>query len=605
MKINSVTLYKTPLDENYENVFDVNSRDAFLNVWDKKIINFDKQRSFSINKIAQLSLHWDYNENIREYNYIKIDRYFYFITSIIFNDSLNQYLLNLKYDDFTNNYFTINGRSFNLIDGHISPILKLPNGDLYRNKIIVDESFDFGVESIVPSDNFYRVIYMRILYEPGVLNVFDDNTIPAISPLRVRFLPYCVININTLKIVDTITHYQIYGREGTKLLMPYFNPKFKFTLGTANIVDVDLTMAFQLGIHNNDGEITPNIHIDETKNVLYIYDDEHTIIYGSESSETCFVFTDYYRNGNSFILREIPINKSPEKYNVESIGNIDLNFKINNSCYSENFLNEYTLYCGDKKINLPFLPNLTKWLIYLFPYNKISPHIEIVGEFESLSGVSERRRINSIPITINTSGTVPFNVEQVQQWLRNNKFTLMSSMFWSGKGIMKGLSITTPKRKQISKKGKNIIEGESEKISGNVAQLTDMIFAGSECTNPQFYSSDTYYLLDCPIITNKQIYYTEDSLIQDSINESYVNGVNNVNYTFLGYQEQCSTFNYVRTENCVLTDIRDLESRENINRALSKGVKFWRFIDFEQNISKNNLKIFSPNTPNVILGKEI
>ena len=195
MLVNTVKLYKTPLSPNYQNVFDFEldrhkfatlreTFQEFLDVtYEPLIINLQQTRSIkSSDLLTSIVVPYDYI-TIREYNYLSIDSYYYFITDM---ESLNEgdtpsTRLTILWDSWSNNIDKLQDNKEILkamiVCGHTNRFNS--NGSPKYRPNLNKENILTKQEIYYHTEQLYQILYAKITFNEqarGKLNLSMVDT---------------------------------------------------------------------------------------------------------------------------------------------------------------------------------------------------------------------------------------------------------------------------------------------------------------------------------------------------------------------------------------------------------------------------------------------
>lgn len=583
MRLEHIYLYKTPLDPDYKNVL---SWDTFNNVkFDatfehEDFIDSSVTKSINIDKNIQLSLKISLFYSLdprKSYNYLAfvgptgLDRVYYFITSINYNDSLQQYVLNLKYDDFANNKFSMNGRYCFFEKGHLSPLVR--HGNKYcKTKYKTKEESIKKVKgtSLLESK---MVVWLRfILSDIKPLSTSVDATpIPSISPCCALYFPFCVIKNNGSKVTidETVTRWRGGDSSGT---LPYFSQEIVedvFEALNSSIIDVSLTTCFAQSLF------------------FTISGDKIEFLTVSEKHHFGAVVFQNYGVGVVAVypsvddIPDVGFSFSPHDYNLydDSSFNYELTneFKINNLVCSEDCLYSYYILAGADTVKLDFDKSILDCQITAKISNRLAT--ELIVDYKSSSG-------NVIPLfkrqyLIKNDYPVPYSVSSLSQWYRNNKWSFKTSLISSLSNLNSSYSSAI------------------ESTAKGVSSVLDVAAMANQGYMPSESGADSLPFVDAPTILLCDYDLSDENLAL--FDDIYQNGATfNV---FVKYVQAMSTYNHVQCSKTYLEDIIDLQARNEIEKALKNGVTFWNFLE-NKGMYEKQYRTFNKDMVNYIKSEE-
>lgn len=194
MIITNVTLYKTPLDNTYSNIFDIEfmgDEGDYKSVYKEVIDTYDKievplsrtMKALKLdNKITQLTLYYNYFD-IKDYTYVNISGYWFFINSLLSqNDNINSpsVTVEIEWDAWANNidkfnrdiknkiYGDINTRHVKRFDENLNPIY-------YKNT----ENELPIIENEIKKDK--KILFAKLTLNEKALDNFL-NSVPTLTP---------------------------------------------------------------------------------------------------------------------------------------------------------------------------------------------------------------------------------------------------------------------------------------------------------------------------------------------------------------------------------------------------------------------------------------
>lgn len=607
MILKKVCLFQTPLDPDYNSVFDVNNASWLSNhnIGDSFNINnvfpeftaylrpnIDPQdKAFTLNKNSEFTFKYDATtfDFVRKCNWaiftsINNEDYYYFITSYVVNDNFSAITIKLKWDAWTNNLMNItNNKDLNFIENrHIDDFYI--DHDIVRTKNYSTEEKEVNSHSIVLNHvgwQRYNILYLRLwldmenlkfVYET-IESVIENynGLIPTVNPIGVINIPYAVVDSTTREIVDSAQIYNV----GENQNLPFFYPSrlntilensTNYNLITPSILFADLTYHPQFKFTYSYNSINNTLTINYT-------DDIHKVseYYGfvqlktgtqlgnaiqgfcSPLEYTDTLFPKEYSPIIESLTYDLPAIPYQSDYTTKSENNID---KYEPRIHQFPF--EYISYkYGENNIIIRPKYNVKELYLTQRVKNRINPHISLRYENEE----KEYKYYNGV-----NNGTIPIAKDSLAEFLRNNSAQIIEKQMEN----LTLLAIST-----LSMNIPAIIGAGTKTIVGGLrtgVQLYDVNKAQDIYQIPSTFACDNMNYQDDLV----RIYNTiADEKMHDEILKNFV--LYGVNYQNTGKvsENTRNNFDFIKTSNCRLPNIKNNEDRKIIENAFDRGIRKW------------------------------
>ena len=655
-----LTLFKTPLSPTYENVYDDYStytdyENFLLNSFshieidivddmevgrDKSVIDKNGIFSLVVKNHSSMDIH-DYNYCCFETDKNTSSPLFAFILSV---DSLNDSRtspscrINCQLDAWTHNIFDMqNGYDVNDVECRHMIESEQIGEDLYVKPLITDEEA-LVVEANRPETE-QRLLWARVttgneihakrVVGQGVnhVNCRDASTIKNSITTPVFYLPFCVVNpingaVNTAyktavcQVFDgNDWSFDVAGFNGSlvRTMIKDFELVGLFCSGT-ELISVELTyyapFYWELDSANNRVKIYQKKRISYTddevgeQQVLRLCDSSgndlftETNFFGAGTDEIPYfmaTINDLYAE-QSTISKIIPTNnKYPASLNIGSDGfdsrllgrlhyypynykTAVINKKENALIPSFNRTNAFISITCNKTVKPMCFFGYSRG-DYTIVYNEKFP---LVGEGELVTTVDSEeyyKRNNGNKILANTLKDI-FSFGSV---LAKNPLKSSTAV-----GAMNAIT-----RNNQEKIASGISLGGG--IVDTIASIADIDNAFDSYKSPQVDALDNFYLQDYVYIKE---YVPQDNIQLYALKRKLHDFGININQRLSVREKTHFTFDYVRTNNCRLPMIGNIDDRHEIETAYDRGITKWHI---SGNSTDAYMRTFSKNIPNMDL----
>lgn len=626
MIIDKITLFKSNLDSDYKNVIDsfynnINKDNLIIKMkalFDYKEITLDKTKSFDGNKKEFLTLDLIYTqEDINNYNYITIHGR---KTSDILSDKINLFYFIDSYEFlYSNNSNQLSTIKFNLIwdswTNNIDSIQKFKNQNDYSCKIsrrhkdlIYDYEADAGnlfimyknlltdeenciTESTI-NESGKMILFARIYFTPDAKIeslYYDDNIGPethdgmltTLYPIKVMYVPLCVVDKYTRQIINSYKYYKIKFTEDESIIDKYDN--FKLNYSILNYLSVFSHESYNQPYHKN-GVANETIHINEKSvitdasiiaNIDFTF--QAPLVYEFFEGDSEGV---YFNTSKSLISRvgeavkgfligfACPVKYSGYgtsreyvKYTAIIPGNSRIweNTDIDSKSLIEPRINQYpysysSLYTNTFEV--PLIPDYdTNYFnVEFYGFNVTTPYIRIYRD-------DQPRQIKKYYLSNN--GSLQLVGDSLTQYLRENsaKITEQKAM-----GVLSSsIGTLTGNPLLIASNAINNINIMAKKIDADNRADSVMI--------PSFLSINDTEIQDSVIHLK---YSIKDKNEKERICNYFTYYGININRIENPIVNERLNFDYVQTENINLSQvIKNNYDRKNIERAFNNGITKW------------------------------
>lgn len=608
MRIKAIKLFKTPLDSNYENVFDdyqtTTDYSAFL-VKNFVSLNLTTplRSTRESNGIIKVKLQRSYDE-ILDYNYAEVmvnvlnenGSYknedgtdyvipqYYFVTDIqslndITNISVSE--LTLKFDSWANNYvgnISVQNKNNFLARCHTN---NFPNFDPEQElgaKVYNQgyDDFDFSgldTNEVHLSDGVLflqvRLAHSAIIKNKGNTSQYNAS-VEFQDTTPIVYIPLYTAGSN-----------KIYDRDGDqwntdKIATDLRLCSVPYWLNSSDVLSVCLTYYAMKAKTGTDGSKTFNGYIWHVEVNGYDYSEENMAI---------FVADNNYKTFQGMTISD----KTPiYTYSGEFAENALLyNPELSENSYSDDY--NVNRFYFEQFHGYPFVRKLLLLngnLTSIKPtYKKYSLNIDI-----------NKTNSTSIKVTVTVNGNtyltqivqpqlyLPLSVEQIDLYLRNNGTQIGTNIALNiiGNELSRTQGMLSAAGQVVSG---NVIGGAttafnaqtnasfniSSTIVGEIAKQQDIKNMLANYSIPSIIGSDTEYFDE--IILFDGIVKDEEVLKAAFYDYQYYGNY----YRLLGkVQDNCRyLFDYAETLNCSLPCISNLRERNEIERAFNKGLTKW------------------------------
>lgn len=627
MILKQVQIYQTPLDVNYNNVLDLNDEtwlnshelgNHLTNIYDSITAYYytatsPTQRAFNLNKETEFTFNYSSStfDFVRKCNWAVLTstddkEYYYFITKYVVNDNFTTITLYLRWDAWTNNIANIvSDTTLNHIERrHIDDFTK-PSGNISYGKNFISNEEELPVTRTAEKrqdQSDIVVIYTRywlkgehINFEMQPSGTLDDgNILRSLNPIKIVLRPFCFIDRNTREIVNC--QYYFTGESTDPLSMKF--PDYPYTqLGVQTI-----GAQWETSLIYTDFTVCPGLYyfVEEGpvfgKRIRFPYRD--------------LVYADILYNGTKFSEGFVNIPTDSQDGSFEENLRYSCNTSGLNSVYTSKLFSsiyeprihyypyEYTSYkFGDNIIDLIPKYNTTKATITYRYENKISPQLHIKFDNE----LRPVRYYNSQSV-----GNCPIVIDSLSEYLMNNSNQIKTDSLFSKIGIaISGLNTVS------SLAGGNISSGISN-ASGAIKGIHNLMNIESRIkdanerqdtyTIPSIFAIDDINFQDDLI---RLFAYVPDTKEKERVLKRFIMyGVNYDNYSAISENTR-NNFDYIKTADCNLPNIKNNEDRKIIENAFNKGLRKWH-IDtcysvaletFDMEYTNLQKSIYTPSNP--------
>lgn len=607
-------LFKTPLDENYENVFDsfndLSEYSRFLhNNYDNKYVTSlggVKRAVKTVNGNCKITIPFTYDE-IKDYNYIEITneastsgvKYTYFfiidITSENDNENNGSCTLTLKYDSWANNYSVIKTNKKNSFISRMTVDEHYINedGSFMAKPFLTDEA---NAPTTIKSFNTldgkqYKILWMKvkILKSDSILinNSFDFNSKPYTSSRTSAayytvFYPLAIINMNSIfSSKDTIIDKDfIYtSRDTSTYTRTVKGADERYTFMTNDVISASLTLNAPFS-YNYTGNYM-SIYANNYTNMITV-----TLTDGANTPVVALYSPGNTRVAEGFIITysEQEINKlytvKPNEL-IESTNGIDYDVLSKVKGTSILRLEQYpykyrALYTREKEIPLIGLGNFkngTSEYEYQFLINTSSDSSPFI-QVKHGSNVYTYSK----PLKINSNGSVVVAFDNYTQYMRTNANSIQAqqlSLIANGiAGAVSNITGVVFNPSSISGAVQSTIKGGTRTATSGylISQKLEDLKNAPDVVSINGDASDYLTFQDYIYILTYDLLPTiEKDRLENHLHENGYAIMNEGNPISINR----STFDYCETDNAHLNCIKNLYQRKEIESALNRGMTRW------------------------------
>ena len=632
MIIEKITLFKSNLDMNYKNVLDyswykpLNIENVLIdikNIFEYKDITLSKTKSIDGNMSETLTVNINELPNdFKEYNYIAItgraypepasDKtvLFYFINSYEYafsNEAIGHTInLKLKWDSWTNNIINIyNNKSKNLClikRRHKDTVsLRESTSDTQKTfssvNLLTDE-LDVTTESEV-TDSGKKVLFARIYLSPdasvtGVYklyapSLFTYGGIASMYPIRIMYIPVCVIDEKTRKIIDNYKFYKCKWTDDS-------NFEDQYDLFRLNYSILNAFAPFPPGnqpitVHENpsSSETTSFIinskyfitdrgivsNIDFSFHSPYSYrfvdSDNEAVYFSAEMSRYFSKITNSTADGTEALFGFAGTYKKDKFIKWTK----DVNYKFVLNGIDRTITNEvrelieprihqypyeyFSIYSNT--VEIPLIPDYdTNYFnIEMATINVTTPYLRIYRDTQPF---------NIKKYYISNSGSLQLSTDSLNEYLRNNSEKITERAVMGS--ISTGISMLT---------SKNSIEVAKNALSG-IGNITSIIAQKADADN----KADTVYIPQFLAINDTEMqddivtlhYEIKDDYDRNKLLHYFEYYGLNTNEVDTPFSDSRLNYDFVQTQNSDLSNIiKNQYEREELEKALNNGVTKW------------------------------
>ncbi len=633
MIIEKITLFKSNLDTNYKNVLDYNLNKSLnienvlidiKNIFEYKDIILSKTKSIDGNMSETLTVNINELPNdFKEYNYIAItgraypepasDKtvLFYFINSyeyVFSNEAIGHTInLKLKWDSWTNNIINIyNKQSKNLC------LIKRRHKNtvsFYESKSDTQKTFsslnlltdepEVTTESAV-TDSGKKVLFARLYLNPDAevkatyglyaASLFQNGGIASMFPVRIMYIPICVIDENTRKIIDSYRFYKCKWTDRAEVVDKYdifelnysmlnsfspFSPQ-SYSISIHELPDSDATTNF---INDNKYFITDRgtvSNIDFSFHSPYSYhfvDSDNEAVYFDDNMSN--YFSKITRNIGDVVSALFGFAGSYKKDKFVSWSK-DVNYKFELGGFNRAITDIQTRELIEPRIHqypydyfsiysntveIPLIPDYdTKYFnLEMATVNVTTPYLRLYRD-------TQPRNIKKYYIS--NSGSLQLSTDSLNEYLRNNSEKITE------RAVMGSISagINTFTSKNSIEVAKNALSGIGN-ITSIIAQKTDADNKADTVYIPQYLAINDTEMQDDIVTLHYEIKdeYDKNKLLHYF--EYYGLNTNEVDTPF---SDSRLNYDFVQTQNADLSNIINNQyEREELERALNNGITKW------------------------------
>ena len=598
MLIDSIILVKTPLDNEYKNVY----KFELISVYIDFLLGFPnetimpylvksvKSDNTSFNCVLLKSL-----TQLKDYNYAIINSnntyYYYFVTNF---ESLNDSEENpscrifLEKDVFAN-YMTIL-RSENtpnkILQCHIDDTMLDSREEhvVCKNSLTTDNALPV-VRNIVYNN---RILWLKITtgreIEASLIGIPDlpfdtyanyrgcgDN--PLSAQIKVFYVPFIASNAKFAYIEYKNENMEdsVYLRVRT--MRDSRDEIYGILTSSDELLSIELTYYAPFSYHygNVNGEwsvIFPFSNMIENNKLLFAYfysetDSNRTLLYEQNIFEPISPLI----NDNKVIFlcatQRFSLNKESFNLNIflrnalpDTISNIDgYNISIENYSLYEPRLYEYPYKYKSLLYNNEFhdiVPesNASTYKVEIDYYNK--PHALLKSYFDVFDEVPNIKYER-----LNRNGELQLVADSKEYYLRNN-------------GASIGANNINAIGKSIRKKDPSV---GLETLISSVASIIDADNAKDIYTEPSINALDDLIYQDGVFAVNVNAY--KNTYFYNQIGESF--RYYGVNWNRFGklIEDVRTDFRYIRTEDCSIPSVKNIEDRKKLESIFNRGLTIW------------------------------
>lgn len=592
MKITSITLYKTPLDDSYRNVFDFGSYETTGNIYKqfldltfpKKLISLTSVKSVKVtNGNCAFTLFAEYAE-MREYNYVCINsNSFYFITDYVSQNDGNRASVGiiLKWDAWANNLSALSDAGnfdTNVIERrHTERFYSDNSGNAVRqyNTVAEGDSPNHIVKDI---SSVNMVLWQAFRFDSDVLIKNSSDSLFRYKGLigtqaektPVTFNPVFTYNTRT----KTLTRISKVNGE-----IKNYADIYSSTLKSSHILSSWFTFLAPIqAVVTADGEITINNSV-LTSVYLYATEGSSQVQIGGTSDKFMSVQDgiEWWKN---------------QPYPT------DVYFRRTKGSIAPAITTDYFAR------NIPAVRNAESKL-YTYPYNytkfkiRDKEHINVnTDRYEDFEVILDARdkttpilRFTEFGNTDNTPVYVPIpsqniiSVDQLDLFNRNNGESAYTNL---------GLGIVSKVLTGTSTGNAGMIASGATDLIGFYANQTDLKNRQDNYSVPSFIASDDIQYQDFPFILSCEMY--DEAEIQTITTRWHRYGYK-INKRGSVRENTRIDFDYVKTIDCNLPFITNIRDKDDIESAYDNGITRWHINKKDGVIVCNSSMNFALNNP--------
>lgn len=611
---------------------------------DKSVIDKNGIFSLVVKNHSSMDIH-DYNYCCFETDKNTSKPLFAFILSV---DSLNDSRtssscrINCQLDAWTHNIFDMQG-GYDVNDIECRHMIEseIVGENLIVKPYITDEE-PLVLEANRPESE-YRLLWARVTtgneicakhltgQQVNITNCRDASTIKNSITTPVFYLPFCVVNpINgtvSTKYKTAVCQcfdgsdwsFDVQGFNGSlvRTMINNFELVGLFCSGT-ELISVELT--YYAPFYWELDEENDRVKIYQKKITNFIPDniaEQQVLRLCDKSGNDLFTETNFFGAGTD----EIPYFMATindlytEQSTVSKVVSTNVNYPANISIESDGF---------DSRLlgRLHYYPYNYKTVIINKKENALVPSLNITNAFISITCNKTVKPMcffgysrNDYTIVYNEKfplvgeGELVTTVDSLEYNKRNNGNKLLAGVIGATLGTTKEQPImahtigrfpdgTTTKLATKYQAGTGLrpnIGAVVGAVGGVIAQLADSDNAFDSYKTPQINALDNFYLQDFVYIKE---YVPQDNIQLYALKRKLHDFGININQRLSVREKTHFTFDYVRTNNCHLPMIGNIDDRHEIETAYDRGITKWHI---SGNASSEYMRTFSKNIPNMDL----
>lgn len=635
MIIDKIYLFKTPLSNDYKNVYDSYGNNShflqFLkNNFNYTVIKYDLNISRSAkteNNSTQLSIKRSATEIYEHYNYCCIvkqgdpdydeeQQRFYFILDVVSLSDVPEKescLLNLEWDVWHNNYTNLRNKpaETNLIlTSHYEEYnIDKDNNLLRSNNISTDEGY-FSVNKSINSTQITntkpvykkdtKICFLRLVYDNETkmknlngdfINIGDSqgnltiNKIYKSNPLQIVFIPYCEVNLLTRQVVKDNGIYKVHLYPDKELrfardIFPYF-----FKEISSHLISADLTF-FPTVNFTKSSFGAPELwtYGEDENNVVdlgYLCKDDGTII------DKAVIVGNVITNSSDYSTLQIPNSLYSIPRNFRTLYGINDNDLITisklekiSARFNNYPFNYLSIKSGDAEVDLIPLFNSRTLDLQLFEYDQKNAKYRVNYN---------NQPIRPKPTNTNNSGEITVINDSMSEFNRSNSSSVNTAkIFMRIKGALSMAESATKKDVAgIINSGVNWAENEVKLQS----KLDDIDMAKDNIMSPTNLSTDELMFQDDIVLIKNAV--VDEILKGQILLKLHYYGFN-MNYYNNTFDNHRKLFDFIQTRNCDIKSIPSIKDRKALQDIFNNGVTKWH-------ITSDNypaLKTFNKNYNN-------
>lgn len=609
MNILSVICYYSGLTPDYTNILDYTIIDEYFEHCQR--YSFEPLQRYAINLNDECEITVAVDNDFLMYkcdtlNYCKItleegkelkEKYF-FIMDFKYNNAFNSVTFSLKIDYFTTFgvYVSPNNKIFR-IERSITkpyPYQDIPIATSYPQ-------VPLGCLDVKKKVNLYSkryvILFLRFTFNDYPQIPMYSYFYPKSAPLSCMLLPYCVYDTFEEKIYEK-------ERTGTNDTVPYFT----YSYGSSDYYFAYKNAGVSL---YNDAFFTSVNDCDICTLPDSFYSITATNIDGTTGIKV--------KINNIFNTHEFKIGiigfysfKDPEgttELYYPSTDNFKEHYTINipsvsttkTSTLQHSRTHKYTLYLGSCTVDLPFPTNIIRWEIEV-DKSSFYDYVDIYAVTYTKAYTNERIKLNDLPIMVQPSGSQPFTVNSLNQWMRGNKETNLISQKIARNQMQSEIVSSTIGIAAFAASGGTYIGGLASAPS-HIYGIQDAYYQEKKLKAEALDADNIKDSVYCqgfggmenmnalPLLRLIITTYNENDIPEEIVKEqgeTYRFGILlNINKT---YNYVCETFDYIKGELIEELPYVSNKCSEAVKNAYMRGVRIWHIIPYDNKFdqSQNN-----------------